>query len=381
MTTTTVPSPRTPTSTSAAVLAVLTCVSLVAAACSSSTNGELTESNLNETPTSQPSEVDAASTSTTDSGSSDTESEQTSADTSVIVSDGESVLVIGEDDQVSEEASGSGQSSTIPQADGSAANPSSVEELAAALSEAELAVRSTTLSAQEMRNSGRRQQFLYRLLSVHPEWVDELPALVDPKIRSAVEKNIAARTSLSSLVNSENLADTLPAWEVAEPLPPETLIEYYKAAEAETNIHWEFLAAINLVETRMGRIRGLSTAGAVGPMQFLPTTWAECCQGDPTVPEDAILGAGKYLVRRGGPDNMPRALFGYNNSDYYVEAVSAYASVMMEDERAYWGYHGWEVYYLSSEGLIEIPIGYKEAESVGVKEWLAENPEALIDIS
>ena len=54
--------------------------------------------------------------------------------------------------------------------------------------------------------------------------------------------------------------------------------------------------AINLAETRMGRIVGVSSAGAVGPMQFLPATWESCCVGDPTDAHDAILGAATYLA-------------------------------------------------------------------------------------
>ena len=60
------------------------------------------------------------------------------------------------------------------------------------------------------------------------------------------------------------------------------LLGHYAEAEQLTGIPWYWLAAIHLQETRMGRIEGVSTAGAVGPMQFLPTTWARCCVGDPT---------------------------------------------------------------------------------------------------
>jgi membrane-bound lytic murein transglycosylase B len=67
-------------------------------------------------------------------------------------------------------------------------------------------------------------------------------------------------------------------------------------------VPWYFLASINLVETRMGRIHGLSTAGAQGPMQFLPSTWAACCTGDIEDAHDAIVGAATYLKMR--PDDM-----------------------------------------------------------------------------
>ena len=67
----------------------------------------------------------------------------------------------------------------------------------------------------------------------------------------------------------------LPAWRIIQPEPAANLLNYYRKAEAATGIEWEVLAAVNLVETGMGRIDGTSVANAQGPMQFLPTTWAE----------------------------------------------------------------------------------------------------------
>src|ERR1041384_8142233 len=66
----------------------------------------------------------------------------------------------------------------------------------------------------------------------------------------------------------------LPPWRILTPPPPEELERYYHQAEEATHVPWAYLAAVHLVETRMGRIRGTSTAGAQGPMQFLPSTWA-----------------------------------------------------------------------------------------------------------
>lgn len=257
------------------------------------------------------------------------------------------------------------------------ASPTDGEQLKAALVEAELAIRDRSLAPELTRAWGRRQQSLYRTLSFNPEWAPVLDSIEDPAIREAAALNWSARLSLSSLVATEKTHDDLPTWRVVEPLPPETLIGYYKEAEARTGVPWEYVAGINLVETRMGRIQGISTAGAVGPMQFLPTTWAECCEGDPTNPADAIVGAAKYLTDRGGPENMRKALWGYNNSDYYVDAVTAYADVMAADERAYHGYHGWEIYFLTTEGLIRIPVGYEQTEPILAVDWLAQNPETL----
>ncbi len=85
----------------------------------------------------------------------------------------------------------------------------------------------------------------------------------------------------------------------------------------------------------IGRIDGLSTAGAEGPMQFLPSTWAECCTGDIENPRDAIIGAGVYLQRSGGPADMDRAILRYNRDTRYRDAIKAYAANMAADERVY----------------------------------------------
>lgn len=254
-------------------------------------------------------------------------------------------------------------------------DPSTPAELAVALDEAEAMVR----SSDDPAPWGRRQQRLYRVLSANREWAPEVIAGVDESIRPAVESNWAARQNLSALVASGSLSTVLPAWRIREPLPADELLALYSEAEAQTAIPWEYLAAINLVETRMGRIEGQSVAGATGPMQFLPSTFAECCEGDPTVDRDAIIGAAVYLTVRGGPGDMDRALRGYNNSSRYVSAVSAYASVLESDPSAYAGYHSWEVYFLSASGLLRLESGYDEPEPIDAATWIADHPDAVID--
>ncbi len=254
--------------------------------------------------------------------------------------------------------------------------PRSAAELAAELNRAEAAVRDPTVS--DRASWGRRQQAMYRLLAVNDQWVDEVMAAIEDLHIDAVQANWEARRELSSLVLSADLATELPAWDINPPLPPEELLGYYDEAAAESGVPWSILAAINLVETRMGRIEGVSTAGAVGPMQFLPTTWAECCEGDPTNPRDAIRGAARYLNQRGAQDSIDRALRGYNNSDYYVKAVRAYAGVLDANREAYWGYHAWQVYFRSADGLLILPEGYYQAEPIPVADYLATNPDALV---
>ncbi len=246
------------------------------------------------------------------------------------------------------------------------------------MTEAEEAIRNPNLDDAEASQWGQRQQRLYRVLAENPDWGNAVIAAVSDESRFGVEQNWAARQALSSLVKSAKLADSLPAWQLREPLPVEELMAYYREAEAQTGIPWSYLAAINLVETRMGRIEGFSTAGATGPMQFLPSTWAECCEGDPTIDRDAIIGAGVYLVLVGGASDIQKALYRYNNSDRYVNAVTAYAEVMAKDELAYRGYHAWQVYFLSSAGLIRMPADYYQPEPIPVEEWLATHPEALL---
>ena len=106
----------------------------------------------------------------------------------------------------------------------------------------------------------------------------------------------------------------------------------------------------------MGRIKGDSSAGAQGPMQFIPSTWDIYGRGgDITSNRDSIFAAARYLRATGAPSDMARALRAYNNSARYVRAVTAYAQQIEADERAYLGYHAWQVYYgtrLLPEGTV-----------------------------
>lgn len=257
--------------------------------------------------------------------------------------------------------------------------PTGPDAMADALTRAETAIRDPAIGDGDAAAWGRHQQRLYRHLARNSEWAEGALAIDDPLLREAVEANWTARVNLDALVASEEARAEVPAWRVVAPRPVDELLAYYRDGEAAWGISWSYLAAINLIETRMGRIEGLSSAGAVGPMQFLPTTWAECCQGDPTDPADAIPGAARYLTIRGGPDDMDRAIWGYNNSDRYVAAVKAYASVLRANELAYRGYHAWEIYFRSTEGLLLLPVGYEEPEPVPADRWLLDHPEHLVD--
>jgi len=109
---------------------------------------------------------------------------------------------------------------------------------------------------------------------------------------------------------------------------PPFLIPIYQAAGIEYNVPWQVLAAINEIETDYGRNLSVSSAGAVGWMQFLPSTfkqWGVDATGDgiadPYNPVDAIFTAARYLHAAGASTNISTAIFAYNHASWYVQSV------------------------------------------------------------
>jgi hypothetical protein len=250
--------------------------------------------------------------------------------------------------------------------------------LAAALDAAERGIRDESLPEAALAEHGRAQQDAYRAAGTDRALLSSLPALVGDDVRDAVALNVAARVAVldhaarraASGATSEPVT-TLPAWTIVPPRPIDELLAYYREAEELTDVPWQYLAAINFVETRMGRIVGASSAGAVGPMQFLPSTWAACCSGDVTDPRDAIVGAATYLRSNGAPGDMVRALHAYNPNEGYVGSVIAYAANIAADERAYVGYHAWEVYVSTSAGAVHLPVGYAAIEPLDAATYVS----------
>jgi hypothetical protein len=109
---------------------------------------------------------------------------------------------------------------------------------------------------------------------------------------------------------------------------PPFLLSIYQAAGIEYGIRWEVLAAINEIETDYGRNLNVSSAGAVGWMQFIPATWRtygtdgnKDGRKDPYNPVDAIFAAARYLAAAGYAQDVRRAIFAYNHADWYVDSV------------------------------------------------------------
>jgi hypothetical protein len=251
--------------------------------------------------------------------------------------------------------------------------PTDPAEIAERLVEIEWLVRGTPFEAPEFGDYAHEQQMLYRYLGRHPESHPILWEIVPASLVPSVELQLAGRLSIAGIPSGEPPVN-VPAWEIIEPLGADELLTIYRQAEADTGIDWTFLAAINLLETGFGRIDGLSTAGAQGPMQFLPTTWEEVSDGDITDPYDAIPAAARYLVRRGGPEDMQRALWGYNNTDYYVAAVSAYAELFESDIASFYATHAWEVHYSAAIADLWLPVGYRLEEATPAVDYLDDAP-------
>ena len=143
--------------------------------------------------------------------------------------------------------------------------------------------------------------------------------------------------------------------ETTEPESPHRLLVFYRGAERRFEVDWEILAAVNFVETRFGRILGPSSAGALGPMQFLPSTWERYGGGgDILDPRDAILGAARYLRASGALNDPGSALFAYNHSDAYVEAVLTYARQIEARPQAFYEYYFWQVFVRTTKGDMQL---------------------------
>ena len=109
---------------------------------------------------------------------------------------------------------------------------------------------------------------------------------------------------------------------------PPFLLPIYQAAGVQYGVRWEILAAINEIETDYGRNLNVSSAGAVGWMQFMPATWEmygtdanHDGKRDPYNPVDAIFATARYLKAAGGDKDINRAIFAYNHANWYVDSV------------------------------------------------------------
>jgi murein DD-endopeptidase MepM/ murein hydrolase activator NlpD len=114
---------------------------------------------------------------------------------------------------------------------------------------------------------------------------------------------------------------------------PPFLLPIYQACGTEYGVPWQVLASINRIETAFGTNLNVSSAGALGWMQFIPSSWQmygvdanEDGRKDPYNPVDAICAAGRYLKAAGAEEDLRDAIFAYNHADWYVDEVLLYAN-------------------------------------------------------
>jgi murein DD-endopeptidase MepM/ murein hydrolase activator NlpD len=122
-----------------------------------------------------------------------------------------------------------------------------------------------------------------------------------------------------------------PAWlspRHSDGIPFANLNVLWRQAGSAYGIPWQVLAAINKIESNFGRNMGPSSAGAVGWMQFMPSTWERWGTdadgdgvADPWNPRDAIFSASRYLAAAGGRTDLYRGVFAYNHAHWYVNDV------------------------------------------------------------
>jgi soluble lytic murein transglycosylase-like protein len=237
----------------------------------------------------------------------------------------------------------------------------------------EHALRDPSTAEPALAAAAKRQQAAYRAIGLHPDWDATTRPRIPPSLLDVYDRNVDARRQLTAMTP---VRDTLPAWRIEPPAPADELLGYYHQAEAESGVGWNYLAAINLIETRLGSIIGVSTAGAHGPMQFLPATFASYGQGgDIDSPRDSIMAAGRYLAANGFANDRDHAIYQYNHANQYVRAVDQYAALLAADPSTFGAYYRWDVYCRTTAGDVLLPIGYAAMSPIPAADYVASHPQ------
>ena len=197
-------------------------------------------------------------------------------------------------------------------------------------------------AAFRYREAIRLEQADLLRVAADTEVANAVMADAPPELAVTVKDTVGAWRSIWSLagIDEYNLVRIHPH-PLGSAAPSDTLAAYYQESAAHYQIDWTFLASINFIESDFGRVNGPSSAGALGPMQFMPATWvAYGSGGDVNNPRDAIDAAARYLFLSGARRNMDNALYAYNHDWDYVRAVNYYADAIRADpswlERLYY---------------------------------------------
>jgi membrane-bound lytic murein transglycosylase B len=193
------------------------------------------------------------------------------------------------------------------------------------------------------------QQRVFINLTRKPRLASAVVARLRGRIRREAAETLAARAALVRLTPPTR--KPLRSFRTGPSARATALLGWYREAERRFGVGWHVLAAVNFVESGFGKLRSDSTAGAQGPMQFVPGTWrAYGLGGDVHDPHDAILGAANYLRASGAPRDYRGALYAYNRSTLYVDAVLRYANQMKRDVRFFYAYYAWQIWVRTPTG-------------------------------
>ncbi|MFN2562367.1 MAG: transglycosylase SLT domain-containing protein [Jatrophihabitans sp.] len=244
---------------------------------------------------------------------------------------------------------------------------------------AEHTVRARGASGTQLLAAARTAQVAYGRVALHPRWDAAVIALVPKSLRATVRANLRAWRELRA-IRSPAPKGLLLAWRIQAATRARELLAWYHQAGRRFGVGWQYLCAINFIETTFGKIHGLSVSGARGPMQFLPQTWEEFGGGgDVNDPHDAIFAAARYLAARGfARGDVNRALYAYNPTIHYANAVKAIASVLLADPRSFIGYYRWDVYYPTSAGVLLLPRGFSERRRTSAATYARAHPRRVL---
>ena len=194
-----------------------------------------------------------------------------------------------------------------------------------------------------------REQRIELRLSDDPALASRVLPQLAPAVARDVGDDVLAHRELARLTP----ARPLQAFRVGRAASATNLLRFYREGEARSGVPWRVLAAVNYVESDFGRLRSASVSGAQGPMQFLPSTWRTYGRGGIHDPHAAILAAARFLRAAGAPRDLRGALYRYNPSPAYVDAILRLAGRIRRQERVF-------LVFYARRLIVRTPSGYRQ---------------------
>jgi membrane-bound lytic murein transglycosylase B len=189
-------------------------------------------------------------------------------------------------------------------------------------------------AAYAYRDAARQEELRVYEIASYASVETSVAPLLPAKVAQPLQDAVAALHSLYALAGIDEyyLVNVHFVHPYGDAAPVDSLRSYYAEAQRLYGVDASYLASINFIESNFGRVNGPSSAGALGPMQFIPGTWQEYGQGGNVMdPHDAILAAARLLVHNGAPANMPNAILHYNYDYDYVNSVEFFARAYRAD--------------------------------------------------